>query len=156
MIIEPVIPSRILPTLLLFATLSGLAAEPGKDWPQFLGPTRNGVYAGNDLADRWPAGGPKVIWEMRLGAGWSGPAVADGKVIVFHRLGDKETVECLDAASGKAIWKADYGTIYTDDFGFDNGPRSTPAIDEGKVYTFGAAGDLNCWELNSGKQLWNV
>lgn len=156
MIIERVISSRVLITFLLITTLRALAAERGKDWPQFLGPTRNGVYAGHDLAASWPAGGPKVSWEMKLGAGWSGPAVADGKVIAFHRLGDKETVECLDAASGKEIWKADYETIYTDDFGFDNGPRATPAIDGGKVYTFGAAGDLNCWELDTGKQLWNV
>jgi outer membrane protein assembly factor BamB len=126
------------------------------DWPQFLGPTRNGVYAEKELADAWPAGGPKVVWRHDLGSGWSGPVVAGGKVIVFHRVQDKEIVECLDAASGKGIWKAEYDTIYTDDFGFDNGPRSTPAIDGERVYTFGAAGDLNCWELGSGKRVWNV
>jgi outer membrane protein assembly factor BamB len=126
------------------------------DWPQFLGPARNGTYVGNDIADAWPAGGPKVLWKHDLGTGWSGPVVASGKLIVFHRVQDKETVECLDALSGKPIWKADYDTVYTDDFNFDNGPRATPAIAGDRVYTFGAAGDLNCWELASGKRVWNV
>lgn len=132
------------------------AAEPGADWPQFLGPTRNGIYAGKDLAAGWPAGGPKVLWQRKVGPGWSGPVVADGKVVIFHRVGDNETVESLDASSGKPIWKGEYATQYQDDFGFDEGPRGTPAINGGMVYTFGADGILSCWELASGKRAWNV
>lgn len=128
----------------------------GRDWPQFLGPTRDGVYAGNDLAATWPAGGPKTLWKKKVGAGWSGPVVAGGKLICFHRVADKETVECLDALSGKSIWKSDYDSTYQDDFGFDPGPRSTPAIDGNLVYTFGAEGMLNCWQLSDGNRLWNV
>lgn len=143
---------RILLVILLAPGAPALAT----DWPQFLGPTRNGVYAGNDVAAAWPAAGPKVLWQTDVGTGWAGPAVAGGKLILFHRLADKEVVECLEAASGKKLWNADYDTAYVDDFGFDNGPRATPAIDGGKVYTFGAAGDLNCWDLATGKQLWNV
>jgi hypothetical protein len=124
----------------LVMSLSVLAAEPGADWPQFLGPARNGVYAEGELADKWPAGGPKVLWEMKVGSGWSAPAVAGGKVIAFHRVGDRETVECVEAGTGRAVWKAEYDTVYTDDFGFDNGPRATPALDEGKVYYVHAGG----------------
>src|SRR5689334_3478668 len=63
------------------------AARPGEDWPQFLGPTRNGVYPGGDVP-AWPAGGPKEAWRVDCGAGWAGPVVVDGKVLLFHRVKD--------------------------------------------------------------------
>ena len=118
-----------------------------KDWPQFLGPTRDGVYHGNDVAPDWPAGGPRVLWRKDIGQGWSGPVVAGAKLILFHRLGDKEVVECLEAATGNPVWSANYPTAYKDDFGFDEGPRSTPAVADGKVYTYGAEGLLHAWDL---------
>src|SRR4051812_3261580 len=70
----------------LLALLLCSVARPAEptDWPQFLGPTRNGVYAGQDLAPAWPAGGPKILWDKKLGAGWSGPVVASGKLIIYH------------------------------------------------------------------------
>jgi outer membrane protein assembly factor BamB len=151
-----VINTRILLAAMLLGTLSASAAEPGADWPQFLGPTRDNLYAGKDLAPTWPAGGPKILWQHKLGAGWSGPVVSNGKVVLFHRIGDKETVECLQAATGKSLWKSDYETQYQDDFNFDPGPRGTPAIEDGRVYTFGADGILSCWELADGKRVWNV
>ncbi len=132
------------------------AAGQASDWPQFLGPTRNGVYAGADLADAWPKDGPPVVWQKKVGQGFSGPAVASGKLILFHRLDDKETVECLEARTGKPIWRFDYSTGYRDDFGFDEGPRATPAIANGRVYTYGAEGALHCLDLASGKSLWTV
>jgi outer membrane protein assembly factor BamB len=78
-----------------------------------------------------------------------------GKLIVFHRLGAKETVDCLEANSGKPVWHFDYPTAYQDDFGFDEGPRATPAIDHDKVYAFGAEGALHCLSLQSGARLWS-
>ena len=132
------------------------ASSRAGDWPQFLGASRNGVAADPRVADRWPDAGPKVRWERKVGSGWSSPVVSGGRVVVFHRLGNKETVECLDATTGKPIWKGDYDTAYTDDFGFDNGPRSTPAISDGRVYTFGAEGMLCCWRLADGESLWRV
>jgi outer membrane protein assembly factor BamB len=126
------------------------------DWPQFLGPTRNAVYPGTDLAATWPKEGPPQLWEKRVGQGFSGPVVAAGKLILFHRLDDKETVECLDAKSGKTIWAFPYPTAYRDDFGFDEGPRATPAIADGRVYTYGAEGALRCLDFATGKSLWSV
>jgi len=126
------------------------------DWPQFLGPTRNGVSPKTDLPDHYPPGGPKLVWKKDVGQGFSGPVVASGKLILFHRLGDKETVECLDARTGARVWISDYPTHYQDDFGFDEGPRATPTIADGGVYTFGAEGMLSCWDFATGKRLWQV
>jgi outer membrane protein assembly factor BamB len=126
------------------------------DWPQFLGPSRNLVVPGEDLAAKWPAAGPAVVWKMPVGQGFSGPVVSGGKLILFHRVGDEEVVECLAAETGKPVWTSKYSTAYRDDFGFDEGPRSTPAIDGGHAFTFGAEGKLHCWDLQSGKYVWSV
>ncbi|HEX2521147.1 MAG TPA: PQQ-binding-like beta-propeller repeat protein [Terriglobia bacterium] len=127
-----------------------------QDWPQFLGPARNGKYAGTDLTTVLPKAGPPVVWKKAIGQGFSGPVVAEGKLVLFHRLGDKEVVEALDAATGKEIWRFDYPTRYRDDFGFDEGPRSTPVIAYGRVYTFGAEGMLHCVDFATGKKLWAI
>lgn len=142
--------------LLLVVSLLVRASIFASDWPQFLGPTRNGVYAGGDLAELWPAKGPSVVWKKPVGHGFSGPVVSDGKVILFHRLNDQETIECLDAHNGKGIWSFSYPTTYEDQFGFDDGPRATPTVADGRVYTFGAQGMLHCLDIASGKKLWGV
>lgn len=125
------------------------------DWPQFLGPTRNGVSPESGLAGSWPKDGPPIVWQRRVGRGWSGPVVAGNRLILFHRRGDKEVVECLDAANGKEQWKFDYATTYVDDFNFDPGPRSTPLIAGDRVYTLGAEGRMHCLELASGRKIWD-
>ena len=136
-----------------------LAASPAlraSDWPQFLGPHRNGTTTETNLAAAWPKDGPPVLWQKAVGQGFSGPVVAGGKVIVFHRIGDQEIVEALDAKSGRALWKAEYPTHYRDDFGMEEGPRATPAIAGDSVFTFGADGMLSAWRLASGEKLWSV
>ena len=132
------------------------AVSLAEDWPQFLGPGRNGVYSGNDLASKWPAAGPPVVWKKDVGAGFASPVVSEGRLILFHRVGDKEVVEALDAGTGAAIWRFDYATQYRDDFGFDEGPRATPTIAGGRVYTFGAEGMLHCLDFATGKNVWSV
>jgi outer membrane protein assembly factor BamB len=137
--------------------LAALPAADASDWPQFLGPTRDGVYAGNDLGETWPKEGPPIVWQKTVGQGFSGPVVAAGKLVLFHRLGDREVVECLEAASGKALWSFGYATGYHDQIaGEDHGPRATPAIAGGKVFTFGAEGKLHCLTLASGERAWAV
>jgi outer membrane protein assembly factor BamB len=126
------------------------------DWPQFLGPNRDGVYSGDDIADAFAAGGPPSVWEKNVGAGFSGPVVANGRLILFHRLGGKEVVEALDAATGKPIWKFEYATSYRDDFGFDEGPRAAPVVSGGQVYTFGAEGMLHCLQFAGGGKIWSL
>jgi outer membrane protein assembly factor BamB len=135
-----------------------LAALPGwaADWPQFLGPTRNGVYAGSDIAAVWPKDGPPVVWQKNVGQGFSGPVVAEGRFLLFQRLENEEVIACLDAATGQPKWKYSYPTSYRDDFGFDEGPRATPCLTNGRVYTFGAEGMLTCLNTADGSLLWQV
>jgi hypothetical protein len=133
--------------LFLFTTL--LYAQ---DWPQHLGPTRNGVYTGPwSLESNF-----KKLWQRPLGAGFSSVAVAGNRLIAFHRQGDEEIVESIDPASGKTQWKFAYVTGYRDDFGFSEGPRATPAIDGDRVYTYGAEGTLHCLRLDTGAKIWSV
>jgi outer membrane protein assembly factor BamB len=141
---------------LLTVAIASCSIACASDWPQFLGPTRDGIYHGSDVAAVWPKEGPAVVWQKTVGQGFSGPVVASGKLILFHRLEDKEVVDCCDAQTGKPIWSFDYPTHYRDDFGFDEGPRATPAIGDGRLYTFGAEGALNCLDFATGKKVWSV
>jgi outer membrane protein assembly factor BamB len=138
-------------------TLVGLLFVPvfAADWPQILGPARNGISTETGLLHAWPKKGPPLLWEKPVGEGHSGPVVAGDRLILFHRVGDNEVVECLDPASGKQRWKFDYPTRYEDDFGKGNGPRSTPVIAGKHVYTLGAEGRLHCLEFESGKKVWD-
>ena len=104
----------------------------------------------------WPKNGPAILWKAKAGAGWSGPVVSSNRVVLFHRLDDKEVIDCLNATNGARLWRADYVTTYRDDFGFDEGPRATPAIDANRVFTFGADGVLNCWDFSSGANVWRI
>src|ERR1051326_3186129 len=137
------------------ASLAAVAAGAA-DWPQFLGPNRDGTYPASDLAESWPKEGPPVVWQRKVGQGFSGPVVALGKVILFHRVDDKETVECLRETTGQPLWLFEYPARYRDDFGFDEGPRATPAIADGRVYTYGAEGVLHCLDLATGTNIWTV
>ncbi len=140
-----------------FAVVAALvlaAALCAADWPQLLGPGRNGLYP--DVPAGLRIQTPKQLWKKSVGAGFSGPAVVGGRLILFHRQGDKEIVESLDVKTGNRQWAFEYATAYRDDFGFDEGPRATPTISGNRVYTFGAEGTLHGIELSTGKKLWRV
>ncbi|MBI1353954.1 MAG: PQQ-binding-like beta-propeller repeat protein [Acidobacteria bacterium] len=137
---------------LLLATFV-TAASSAEDWPDFRGPHRDGRSA-EAVAPSWGEGGPTVIWDKPVGAGFSNPVVAHGRVIVFHRLGGEEVIEALEAATGKTVWKFSYPTTYRDGFGFDPGPRASPVVAGGQVYTFGAEGVMTCVSFATGKKIW--
>ena len=152
-----------MPRLLLCSLVLGLVGlgpalrvvAAADDWPQYLGVNRDGVYRGVPLAESWPASGPRVVWKKQVGAGFSGPVVADGKLILFHRIRGEEIVEALDVKSGAPIWRYAYPTNYRDDFGFDEGPRAVPVVSGGVVYTFGAQSQLHAVGLADGKKRWS-
>jgi outer membrane protein assembly factor BamB len=141
--------------LAVFALVLAVQVRAGADWPQFLGPERNGAYRGTPIVSTFAPGGPAVVWKKKIGQGLSGPVVVGNRVILFHRAGDREIVESLDAATGTTQWQNAYATSYRDDFGFDEGPRAVPVVSDGVVYTFGAEGELRATVLDSGKPLWS-
>lgn len=125
------------------------------DWPQFLGPDRNGIYPGPPISENWGPSGPKVVWRKQVGQGFAGPAVVQNRVLLFHRVGNEEVLESLDARTGNPTWRYAYPTSYRDDFGFDEGPRAVPVVADGIVYTFGAQGQLHAVDLMKGTRVWS-
>jgi outer membrane protein assembly factor BamB len=128
------------------------AAARADDWPQWLGPQRDGVWREAGILERFPRGGPRVRWRTPLGGGYAGPAVAAGKVFVTDRRAGQERILCLEEKSGKVLWVHAYDCRYR--VGYPAGPRATPVVSGGKVYTLGAMGDLLCLDAGSGKVLW--
>ena len=145
---------RLVAVVLL--AMAGSAAALAQDWPQVLGPTRNGVYSGPPIVSTLPPGGPPRLWQRDIGAGFAGPSVSAGRLVLFHRLGGNEVVEAMDALTGKTIWTFAYPTAYRDDFGFDEGPRAPPVIADGRVFTHGADGWLHGVDFSTGRRLWAV
>jgi outer membrane protein assembly factor BamB len=126
----------------------------GADWSQFLGPARNGVSPEKGLRTDWPREGPPALWEYAVGEGDSGPVILGDRLIVHHRVGKEDLVECLDPATGKQRWKHAYATDYEDPLGKGNGPRATPILTADRVYTLNAAGLLFCLDAADGKVVW--
>jgi outer membrane protein assembly factor BamB len=142
--------------LLLVTCLAALTTSVAlADWPQHLGPTRNGVYSGPPLSESWGPSGPRVVWRKSVGQGFAGPVVVGARVILFHRVGNQEVVEALDAATGASLWRHAYPTTYRDDFGFDEGPRAVPVVADDVVYTYGAEGQLHAVSLATGTRVWS-
>jgi len=143
--------TKLATTLLMLYAASTVVAG---DWPQILGPHRNGVATGERLAESWPAKGPKVVWERSVGDGFSGIVVADGVAVLFHRVGGNEVVEGMNAKTGKVLWTAKHPSDFASGFSPDKGPRCTSVIYKGTVYVFGAQGVLRAVALKDGKSLW--
>jgi len=131
----------------------------GNDWPQWMGgPQNNGSWSEEGVLTNFPASGLVAKWRTPIGPGYSGPSVANGAVFVmdfqkFDPSNTSERVLCLDAGNGKTRWQHTYPCKYVG-VGYDSGPRVTPAVAAGKVYTLGTMGDLICLDAADGKVLW--
>ena len=136
----------------LLATGITVLAE---DWPQFLGPHRDGSTT-NPVNPTVIGAGPAKLWGRKVGHGFSGPIIAQGRLILHSREEGEEVVESIELTNGKTQWRTAYPTHYVDDFGFDDGPRGSPAVSDSKVFTFGAEGRLTCLNQADGKELWHV
>lgn len=150
--------------------LAAICATPAvaDDWPQWLGPRRDSVWREEGVLDRFPAAGPKFHWRVKVGGGYSGPAVAGGRVYVTDyvtpgdtrvddggqrtRLGGKERVLCFREADGELLWEHPYECTYS--VSYPCGPRCTPTVGGGKVYTLGTMGNLLCLDASTGKNVW--
>ena len=130
------------------------AGATAADWPQFLGPTANGISTETGLLDRWPTNGPPLLWEKVVGTGYSAPSVRGNLLVLHHRFRDDEIVEAFDADTGKNRWRYAYPSGFQDPYGYNNGPRCAPLLSSNLCYTFGAEGKLLCLELATGKKVW--
>lgn len=165
--------------LLILLPVCSAAAD---DWPQWLGPGRDGVWAEEGIVKSLPEAGPPLVWKAEIGSGYSGPAVAHGRVIVLDRIaapqtgeeeylheGDvpqnsnfvrrrlpgRERVVCLNEADGRVLWIHEYDCPYSTATTYAIGPRATATIADELVYTVGAEGDLYCLRLSDGSVVWS-
>ncbi len=141
-----------------FADLVGgtadLATITPDDYPQFLGPNRDGTVPGPQLARDWSKHPPREIWRRPIGAGWSSYAIRGNYAVTQEQRGANELIVCYELATGKPVW------YHADEVRYEEilagvGPRSTPTIDGGKVYAMGATGLLNCLDGATGRKLWS-
>jgi len=149
-----------LATVLVAASVFAAAADSkggtDVDWPQYLGPHRNNVVEGTKLASGWPAGGPRLVWKIECGVGFSGPVAANGVLVLMERKGKDgpdEITRGIDMKTGRELWKTSTPcTWHPKEQTF--GPVSTPAIAKDRVVSLGIGGKLRCQELSTGKVLW--
>jgi outer membrane protein assembly factor BamB len=134
----------------LLASAELLAGE----WPQILGPQRNGQAEHERLLAQWPAEGPTQVWQCEVGSGFAGAAVAGGQVVLFHRVGAELVAEARDATHGAERWKVTFPTRYSSTISPDDGPRCVPLIAGDRVYLLGPGGELACVVAASGKIIW--
>jgi outer membrane protein assembly factor BamB len=154
----------------LLAAVVWTAPAYADDWPEWLGPKRDGVWRETGLIDQFPKDGPKELWRKPIGGGYGGPAVVGDRVYVMDRerpvgedgkparptragIPGKERVLCLDATDGKQIWKHEYDCPYR--VSYPCGPRCTPLVRDGRVYALGAMGDLCCLDTAKGDVVWS-
>jgi outer membrane protein assembly factor BamB len=157
----------LLACLVTYAFSGILCAD---DWPQWMGPKRDSVWRETGILEKFPEGGPKVLWRVPVAGGYAGPAVADGLLYVADfatdvdtrkasapqarpEINGEERVLCLDAKSGERRWMHSYSCKYL--ISYPAGPRCTPTVHQGKVYALGAEGNLFCLDAAKGTVLWS-
>ena len=132
------------------------AAGPADEWPQWRGPARDGRLSGLPARASWPEA-LAPAWKLTVGAGHSSPIVSAGRVYEFSREGEAEVVRALELGSGRELWKASYPVAYEMNpaaTGHGKGPKSTPVLAEGRLFTLGITGVLSAWDAASGRLIW--
>lgn len=128
----------------------------GEDWPGFLGPTGDGKSSERGIRNDWSDGSLRVVWSLPVGTSYGIGAVAAGRYFQHERVGDVERLRAVRAETGQPLWQDDLPVSYSDMYGYNNGPRDTPAVDGDDVVTFGVAGRLTCRGVTDGRVKWTV
>ena len=133
------------------------ALSSAEEWPQWRGPRGNGSWDAPAIANKWPEVGLPVLWKQPIGPGYSGISVSHDRVYTMDRPAepaDIERIVCFDAKTGDSLWAHQYEAVYGElDYG--KGPRCTPTVHDGRVYTLGAVGHLHCLDAARGNVLWS-
>lgn len=126
------------------------------DWPQWRGPTRDGISRETGLLKAWPAEGPKIVWSIdNLGTGYSTPSIVGDRIYLMSNQGmENEFVQALSIRDGSEVWKVRIGKVGTNQGPQYPGARSTPTVDGDVLYALGSDGDLACLERSSGNVRW--
>jgi outer membrane protein assembly factor BamB len=130
-----------------------ITIAPG-DWPSFRGPNRDSRVTGATISADWTAAPPRLVWRIPIGPGWSSFAVAGKRLYTQEQRGDQEAVVCYDADTGREIWRHNDATRFNEIVA-GPGPRATPTISDGRLYTYGAKATLNCLNAADGQCLWH-
>lgn len=139
------------------ATPRSLATRSqGSDWASFLGPSGDGKSSETGILKDWSAGQLKTRWHLPLGTSYGIGSVAAGRYFQFDRIGDAERLRCLNAETGELLWSESQPVAYADMYGYNNGPRSSPAIAGPYVFTYGVAGQVTCRLVADGRMIWTV
>lgn len=126
----------------------------GEDWAQFLGPRGDGTSLEMGIRKDWKTDPPKIVWTKKLGTSYGIGATSQGRYFQFCRHGNAERLTCYNAETGAFIWEWEGPVEYSDMYGYNNGPRTSPVVDGERVYVFGVAGRLVCLETMTGKPVW--
>jgi outer membrane protein assembly factor BamB len=148
--------NRFLIVTFLFVVVSQISVEQIRagDWPQILGPNRNGLAVDERLADKWPDGKPQKAWEASVGSGFAGAAVSDNQLVLFHREKANDKLTAFNAETGKPVWTTNFPSTFRPQIVDDDGPRAVPTIQDGAVYAYSAEGRLYCVDVKTGKKRW--
>ena len=142
--------------MLVGLVVLALALPLTADWPQWRGLNRDGVSRDFSAPSTWPTT-LNEVWKLTVGEGHSSPVTSNGRIYLLTRQGEEEVVLCLDASTGKQLWRASYPAAYTMNpaaTGHGKGPKSTPVVSDGKLFTFGINGVLSCFDARSGSLKW--
>lgn len=142
---------------LFLATTAASRLVSADEWPQWRGPARDGVWREVGLLDKFASDELKIRWRAPVAAGYSGPTVADGRVLITDRVVEPKQIErvhAFDWQTGKKLWTHEYDCPYVG-VGYTAGPRASVTIDEGRAYSLGSMGHLFCLDAASGKVLWS-
>ena len=153
-------------TLVALLTIASAPAA-AEDWPRWRGPRGDGSWSAPKLPEKWPATGLKTVWKQPVGGGYAGVTVSGGRVFTMDleapiqpkskgvgKPDGAERILCFDAASGQKLWSRSYAVTYGNLGGYANGPRTSPTLQEGNVYTLGAVGHLHCLDAKTGDIVW--
>lgn len=150
---------QVIACLILSLLPSFMIAEESQTstaWPGFLGADRDGKSSETGIRTDWAGGGLPVLWKIDSGEGYGIGSAADGRYYHFDSVDRIARLLCLDAKSGTERWRFEYPSNYKDMYGYDAGPRTSPLIDEGRVYIYGVEGLVHCLDADTGEKIWSL